>query len=210
MARPRTDIAPRILHAARARFRQSGVDGASLRAIAKDAGTSIGMIYYYFPTKDDLFFAVVEEVYEQFLAGLEEALRPEGSVEDRLARLFERLANVSKDEIEILPMLVHEALLSTERFERIVERFLRGHVPLVLKTLLDGVAGGALDNRRHPIVLLLATFGLAGPPQLIRRAVDRRLPVPGAPAGNELARELVDVLLHGIAAPKKTITTEHR
>jgi len=202
MARPRTDIAPRILRAARARFRKTGVDGASLRGIARDAGTSIGMVYYYFPTKDDLFFAVVEEVYETFLNGLEQAIGHDGSTEERLVRVFERLANASKDEIEILPLLAHEALLSTTRFERIVERFLRGHIPLVLGALLEGVKSGELDARRHAIVLLLATFGLAGPPQLVRRAVDRRLPVPGAPAGNDLARELVDVLLHGIAARK--------
>jgi AcrR family transcriptional regulator len=200
MARPRTDIAPRILRAARTRFRKSGVDGASLRGIARDAGTSIGMVYYYFPTKDDLFFAVVEEVYAKFLAGLEQALAEEGNIEARLVRLFERLANASKAEIEILRLVAHEALLSTSRFERIVERFLRGHIPLVLGALLDGVKRGELDARRHAIVLMLATFGLGGPPQLVRRAVDRRLPVPNAPGGNELARELVDVLLHGIAA----------
>ena len=46
MARPRGDIAPRILHAARKRFLVEGVDGASLRAIARDARTNKGMIYY--------------------------------------------------------------------------------------------------------------------------------------------------------------------
>src|ERR1044071_4922714 len=100
MARPRTDIAPRILEAAKHRFRQHGVDGASLRAIAKDAKTSIGMVYYYFPTKDDLFFAVVEKVYEGFLHKLEVALAPEGTVEARLARLYRQLAEVTDDEIE--------------------------------------------------------------------------------------------------------------
>ena len=54
MARPRGDIAPRILHAARRRFLTEGIDGASLRGIAADAGTNIGMVYYYFPTKDEM------------------------------------------------------------------------------------------------------------------------------------------------------------
>jgi AcrR family transcriptional regulator len=45
MARPASDIAPRIVHAARERFLFEGVDGASLRNIAKDAGTNIGMVY---------------------------------------------------------------------------------------------------------------------------------------------------------------------
>jgi AcrR family transcriptional regulator len=199
MARPRSDIEPRILGAARQRFRQGGVEGSSLRAIARDAGTSIGMVYYYYPTKDDLFFAVVEETYQKIMADLERMLAPEVPVEQRLTRLFERLAAISDEELEIVRLVALEGLMSTPRFERLVERFMRGHIALGLKTVLDGLADGTLDRRRHPIVLLLATFALAGPPQLLRRVVGARLPVPGAPSGQELARELVDVLLHGIA-----------
>ena len=203
MARPRTDIAPRILLAARRRFLRSGVDGATLRAIARDAGTSIGMIYYYFPTKDELFFAVVEEVYTKVLADIGQALLPELPVSERLHRLFERFASLRDDEIEVLRLVAQEGLMSSPRFERLVTRFLNGHIPLILRTLLDGTRDGVLDGRRHPIVLLLATAGLVGPPQLIRRAVGERLPVPGAPSGKALAHELVDVLLHGIA-PRST------
>jgi AcrR family transcriptional regulator len=199
MARPRTDIAPRILRAARERFRDKGVDGSSLRAVAKDAGTSIGMIYYYFPTKDDLFFAVVEQTYEKVLADLEQALARDVPLEARLVRLYERLAAASAEEVDTLRLVVRDALLGSPRFDRLVERFLRGHVPLVLSTLLEGVQSGALA-RRHPMVLMLATLTLAGPPQVVRRAIGNRFVVPGAPAGKELARELVDVLLHGIAA----------
>jgi AcrR family transcriptional regulator len=199
MARPRTDIAPRILRAARERFLDKGVDGSSLRAVAKDAGTSIGMIYYYFPTKDDLFFAVVEQTYEKVLADLEQALARDVPLEARLVRLYERLAAASAEEVDTLRLVVRDALLGSPRFDRLVERFLRGHVPLVLSTLLEGVQSGALA-RRHPMVLMLATLTLAGPPQVVRRAIGNRFVVPGAPAGKELARELVDVLLHGIAA----------
>src|SRR6185295_5828153 len=71
MARPPTDIRQRILGAARARFLAEGVDGASLREIARDAKTTIGMVSYYFPAKDDLFLAVVEEVYAVLLGDLE-------------------------------------------------------------------------------------------------------------------------------------------
>lgn len=200
MARPRTDIAPRILRAARKRFREKGVDGASLRAIAKDAGTSIGMIYYYHPTKEDLFLAVVEETYEKFLVELELALANDVPLEARLLRLYERLAGATADELEILRLVLQEALLSSTRFERLIERFLRGHLPLVLDTLLQGVKDGELDAARHPWVLLMATFALAGPPQIIRRAIGNRLPVTGLPAGKQLARELVEVLLGGIGA----------
>src|SRR6185503_10603877 len=99
MPRPRSDIEPRILKAARARFLSDGVDGASLRTIARDAGTSIGMVYYYFPTKDDLFFAVVEEVYAKLLADMTLALEPNAPVEERMRRFYARVGAVSDAEL---------------------------------------------------------------------------------------------------------------
>jgi AcrR family transcriptional regulator len=200
MARPRTDIRPRILQAARKRFRDRGVDGASLRAIARDAKTSIGMIYYYFPTKDELFFAVVEESYERILADIERALASDVSLEERLVRLGERIADATDEEVETVRLVLREALQSSARRDRLVQRFTRGHVALIARAVMDGLRQGAFDSKRHPAVLLLATFSLAFPPQILRRVVGERLPVPGVPGGKALARELVDVLFRGAGA----------
>jgi AcrR family transcriptional regulator len=178
------------------------VDGTSLRAIARDAKTSIGMIYYYFPTKDELFHAVVEESYEKVLADFERVLAPEGTIEERMIRLYERVADASDEEIETVRLVAREILLSSSRRDRIMQRFARGHVGLVLRTILDGVKEGAFDSKRHPVVLLLATASLAVPPQVLRRAIGDRLPVPGAPSGKALARELVDVLFRGVGAAR--------
>src|SRR6185436_4632896 len=111
MARPRSDIAPRILAAARERCLYDGVDGASLRAIAKEAGTSIGMVYYYFPTKDDLFVAAIEEVYGKLLDDLARALAPDAPVEERLRRMYERFGAASETELMTVRMLAREALV---------------------------------------------------------------------------------------------------
>jgi AcrR family transcriptional regulator len=204
MARPRSDIEPRILRAARARFLADGVDNASLRHIARDAGTSIGMIYYYFPTKDDLFFAVVEEVYEQLLADLERELAPAGSTRDRLRRVYRRIARANDDEIEIVRLVAREVMVSSPRLERLLERARRGHLPLALQTLLQGVRGGDVRADVHPMILMMATFALAGPPQVMRRLLGARLPVPGAPAGEDLADMLVDILFEGIGPRSRT------
>jgi AcrR family transcriptional regulator len=198
MARPKSDIEPRILHAARKRFLDDGVDAASLRHIARDAGTSIGMIYYYFPTKDDLFLAVIEEVYEKLLADLEQALAPEGSTRDRMRRVYRRIAHATDDEVEILRLVAREGMVSSARRDRIIERVQRGHVPLALRALGQGVVSGEVRRDVHPLVLMMAMFALAGPPQIMRRVIGDRLPVPGAPAGEDLADLLVDVLFDGI------------
>ena len=199
MARPASDINARIVHAARDRFLAEGVDGASLRQIAKDAGTSIGMIYYYFPTKDDLFLAVVEERYVDLLEDLEEALAAGKPVETRIRDLFLRIARLSEDEVTLVRIVVREAMLSSERRKRIAERFGRGHLPLVLRTIADGVSTGQLRGDLPAPVLGISMFALALFPQVFRRLVGDAFPLAAlVPQGEELAKMLADVLLHGI------------
>jgi AcrR family transcriptional regulator len=200
MPRPKSDIEPRIVHAARERFLAEGVEGSSLRSIAKLAKTSIGMIYYYFPTKDDLFLAVVEEVYTGFLDDLAAALTPDVPVEQRLRRVSERIGRASDLERDVIKLVLREALMSSSRLDRLLDLFRRGHLALVLAALADGVADGDIHGAHPPAVLLMSTFSLTVIPQLVRRFVGDRPPFAGAPEGEQLAAELVGILFRGIAA----------
>src|ERR1700751_2879405 len=47
----------RILDAARERFMRHGYEGATVRAIAADAGVDVAMVYYFFGNKEGLFTA---------------------------------------------------------------------------------------------------------------------------------------------------------
>lgn len=201
MARPRTDIGPRVVAAARARFLERGVDGASLRQIAADAKTSIGMVYYYYPTKDDLFLAVVEEVYIELLRDLEEALKPDVGIEERLDRVFLRVGRLSERELEVVRLIASEVLFSTERLALIADRFKRGHIPMLLATLLQGIQAGVLTSRVHPGALVLTLVGSAGFAQIFRRIADPAVPKAlGVPEGPALSRALLDLVLNGIRA----------
>ena len=201
MGRPPSDIAPRILHAARRRFLAEGVEGASLRAIARGARTSIGMIYYYFPTKDDLFLGVVEEVYVALLADLETALARTLPVEDRVRGLYRRLGALSVDETEVVRLVIREVLVSPHRLDRLVKRFQRGHLPLLAQLAEDGVKAGAFRKDLSPAVLLAAIGCLGGPAQAVLSVISERLPTAAPlPAPEHRSAALVDVLLSGIAA----------
>jgi AcrR family transcriptional regulator len=202
MPRPKSDIEPRLVAAARARFLSDGVDGASLRAIAADAGTSIGMVYYYFPTKDELFLAVVEEVYEKLVQDLDHALDPGLPVRERLERMFERIARLTDEEMTTVRLVVREALVSSTRLDRLFERFRRGHVPVILKTVFEGFQNDTFDRNVNPLVVALGIVSLAGPAQLIRRFAGDRLPIQGSPANEELSRELVRILFEGVGTKR--------
>jgi len=200
MARPRSNISERIRTAACERFLADGVDGASLRAIAAQAKTSIGMVYYYYPSKDDLFFAVVEEAYAKLVADLALALAPERSVEERLRRFYERLGALSEAELRVLRLVATEILRSTERFERIAQRFQSGHIALIAQAVQQAFAQGTFAAGRHPLIAMVSLLSLAGFAQVAARFAGDRLPFPSPPRGTELSAALVDVLLHGLSS----------
>ena len=204
MARPRSNISERIREAACVRFLADGVDGASLRAIAADAKTNIGMIYYYYPTKEDLFQAVVEDVYSKLMADLVLALTPDGTVEQRLQRLFERMSGLSEGELRVLRLVVGESLRSMERFERFAQRFQTGHIALIARLVQEAYAEGTFAPGRHPLVAMVSVVALGGFAQIAARFAGPRLPFPGAPSGTSLSGDLVQVLLHGLSTPRNS------
>jgi len=204
MARPRSDIRSRVLHQARERFLTEGVDGASLRRIAEEAGTSIGMVYYYFPTKDDLFLGVVEEVYQVVLADLQAALDPSQPVAERVRRLYTRVSRLSEEERMVVRLVLREALVSSARLDRIVERFQRGHLPLMIRLIADGMADGTFDASVPPIFLILSMMVLGGPAQLIHRAMESRSPFPAPTDGVARPDRMLRILLNGVGGKAST------
>lgn len=199
MGRPRSDISQRIVRAARVRFLHEGVDGASQRRIARDASTSLGMVYYYFPTKDKLFLAVVEDVYGGLVAELEHLLGDGAPVEERVRRLFRRLAALTDVEMDVVRIVVREGLISNARRRQLLERFLRGHVALVMRIVLDGLASGAFRPIDPPFFLVAAMVGAGLVPQVMRRVVGPDVePFALLPTGEAYVNLAVDVLLRGI------------
>ena len=199
MARPKSDIEPRIIAAARDRFLHEGVDGASLRQIAKDAGTSIGMIYYYYPTKDDLFLGVVEDIYARVIADLSVALGPDVSVEERIGRLYGRLGALTDVEFTVIRIVIREALVSSSRLERLMERFSRGHLPLIIRTVSEGIEQKVI-RADVPLPILIAVMGSIGiGPQLLRRILGDQSPafMAALPTGAALAEQLLGLFFEG-------------
>jgi AcrR family transcriptional regulator len=213
VARPAGDIAQRVLDAARTRFLAEGVDGASLRGIARDAGTNLGMVYYYYPTKDALFMAVVEEVYQKLLDDLGRVLSDaDPGVEKRIEGLYARLAALSDQEIEVLGLVMREALGSSGRIATLVARFSKGHIPLLLQMFAGAQSRGELRGDLPPLVLVVGTLAAGLVPQLIRRRLlSARAQVSGQegepvqamsgalPAPEQLARLLSRLVLYGMS-----------
>jgi AcrR family transcriptional regulator len=60
----------RILEVARDLFTEKGYEKISLREIAEEVGITKAALYYYFPTKEKLFGALVEPLFQMQRAGM--------------------------------------------------------------------------------------------------------------------------------------------
>jgi AcrR family transcriptional regulator len=201
MARPRTDIEPRILRAARTQFLAHGVDGASLRAIARSAKTNVGMIHYYFKTKDDLFLAVVEEIYGVLLADLAAILGQDTPLAAKLEKLFLRIGAATQTEMDVIRLVVREALASTTRFERLFDRFREGHVAMLFGAVGSAMQSGEIDASLPLPMVVIGSLALGGIPQFLKRVAGDRPPFTLLPDARALAALSVDVLFRGVAPP---------
>jgi AcrR family transcriptional regulator len=68
-----------ILDSAAVLFAKVGYPSAKMQDIAKACGASKSMLYHYFPTKDDLLYAMLEEHLQRVIVALEEALADTGA-----------------------------------------------------------------------------------------------------------------------------------
>lgn len=89
MAAPRTDdTRSAILQAAVAEFAREGEAGARTDAIARAAGVNKALIHYYFSTKDELYGAVLDEVFTGLVGRFLQVLQGPGTPGERLLRYF--------------------------------------------------------------------------------------------------------------------------
>src|SRR5213083_1674875 len=95
--RDREAVRRAILDAARDLFVAEGYQNVSIRKIAERIEYSPAAIYGYFPSKDDIFFALAEEGFELLSAprgmGQNEKLQPL----DRIRAIFWRFYEFSRE-----------------------------------------------------------------------------------------------------------------
>lgn len=86
---PTSDARASILDAASAVFADHGIDGVSMRQIAREIGVSATALYHHFDSKGALLAAVCESGFEEFGARMEAAARDAATPLDALRTLNE-------------------------------------------------------------------------------------------------------------------------
>ena len=134
---PKAETRARLLVAAREIFLESGYRGATLDAIAARAGFTKGALYWHFPNKQALFFALVADSIEANFARIDNLLSKHGDDPTMLRSAVGAYIDAI-DEGESLPIFGVELEIEAradESFRAIHHQMIEEHEATIVKFL---------------------------------------------------------------------------
>jgi AcrR family transcriptional regulator len=199
--REREAVARSILDAARDLFVAEGYQHVSIRKIADRIEYSPAAIYSYFPSKDDIFFALAEEGFHILISSGNEASEPAPTRAgadglDGLRRPFWHLYKFSRSHPEYFALMFMDR--SVPRLSQNWERFafvgvMKERISALIRQAVDV---GALPQGTEPhAVFRILTAAVVGP--AVMRLCSRLGPGEDADA---LARDTLEAALQGLRA----------
>ena len=196
--RDREAVRRSILDAARDLFVSEGYGNVSIRKIAERIEYSPAAIYGYFPSKDDIFFALAEEGFHLLgdPAHRGNPASPQRSPLERLRAIFRHFYRFSCEHPQYFALMFVDH--SVPRISREYERFafareLKTHLVAEVQQCIDA---GELPPTVVPFVAVrLLMTGLLG--VAVLRMSDRLAPSENADA---LAEDVLNVTLAGLQA----------
>ena len=97
----------RILAASLIEFASNGFKGTSVSTIAKAAGISIGAVYKYFPSKEDLFMTVIDYGYQDLDRVLLEIVGHDDDIFVNIERILRAAINYSREKPQVIQVYLH-------------------------------------------------------------------------------------------------------
>jgi AcrR family transcriptional regulator len=115
------DNRSRLLHAATDAFAEQGFDGTSLRTIADSAGVSFQLIAYYFGSKEALWVATVDYLFERYLeTGKGLGFTPSGNLHEQFHNHLRLLLTDMLQRPQLHKICIQEHLANSPRFHNTI------------------------------------------------------------------------------------------
>lgn len=104
----------KILEAAKQEFLERGFDGARMQKIAERAGINKALLHYYFRSKENLFKAIFQSVFENFFPKVVKTFQSEISFFDKLKFFIDNYIDVLSKNPFLPAFILHEIQLRPE------------------------------------------------------------------------------------------------
>lgn len=187
-----------LLAAGRRVFARQGFQAATMADVARAAGVSYGVVYWYFSSKDELFHALMAAEEQALRDRIESALgdAPPGDRRGGLRQAVAATFAFFDDDRDAAALLFRDASLLGSGFER--------HLFSIYGRFLDDltvvVDGGQVRGAVRPAPPRLLAFAAAS---LITSIALRRLSTDDGLSAQEAAGLVVGLLLDGLDIPDR-------
>jgi len=183
-----------IITGARTLFEKFGLKKTTMEDIAKEIGKSKSSLYYYFPSKYEIFQAVVEQEINELFKLAFKAIDNAGTAKEKLKAYTKvRLCKISK--LGNLSQVIKNDLMDNmDVVMKIKKKHENTQVKMVRDILAEGVASGEFKKIRSADIDLLALLFTAA-------FTGISLPMCGDHQFTDLTQRvdvIVDVMVDGI------------
>jgi AcrR family transcriptional regulator len=118
----RSEAMARITRAALEVFAEYGYDGTTMNQITHVSGLSKGLVYHYFPSKEKVFFHLVDTALDISRNTWREAFDFPGTAWEKIERLSENLVRTSfTEESSLYSIIIMQALLQGKGIPGLLE-----------------------------------------------------------------------------------------
>lgn len=145
----------RIMRVAASEFARLGFDQANINIIAEQAGIGKGTIYLYFENKRDLFLAMLRFIAQAQLTVIRAALAQEGTLRQRLERLFRAFAHLAEEESDNFNVYMSALYGVNRAFQAEATKLLRDYVAVIALMLEQSQARGEISAPQVEVTALM-------------------------------------------------------
>ncbi|GAC1466257.1 MAG: TetR/AcrR family transcriptional regulator [Ktedonobacteraceae bacterium] len=183
----------RVIREAASEFARLGFDQANINTIAEQAGIGKGTIYLYFENKRELFIAMLRFIAQTQLSSIRSALAVEGSLQQRLERLFRAFAHLAEEDSNSFHVYMSALYGVNRAFKDEATRLLRDYLAVIALMLEESQARGEIHPLKNIETVALMILSLTEPYVLSARVLGQ------SEAQIALqARTVAHFILHGI------------
>lgn len=210
---PAGDTPGALLRAGRSLFARRGYDGASIRAITREAGSNLGSVTYHFGSKEGLYAAVLEDVLSPLAGEVAEAAAAGRGGVDRVVAVVRAFFD-HLDEHPDLPQLMLQEIAAGKPPPPPVESFLRSVTGDLARVVREGQEEGEIRAGEpvllglscviQPIHLTLVRHWL-GVVRRVEGAGDRPTETSGKGGPPDLVEHAVRFVRAGLTASREEI-----
>ncbi|MFA6583292.1 MAG: TetR/AcrR family transcriptional regulator [Elusimicrobiaceae bacterium] len=183
-----------ILNAAKTLFQKYGLDKTSMEDIASATGKGKSTLYYYFKSKDEVFFAVVQKEIQEVEEKVRQAVSCQKTNSAKLRTMLASRYYETKSKMLLYPIFIQETKKHFELFKDIQCAVNETAICQLKEILLNGIRAGEFKSISAKDCDSLAIVAMS-----MWMGMDANIILSGKMPSNEIRVETtIDVFVRGI------------